>query len=332
MTASPLLDTYGRVHDNLRISVTDRCNIRCFYCMPETGVQFVEHREILRFEEIERFARIAAGLGVTKIRITGGEPLVRRDLPVLVRMLSGVPGIRDIALTTNGVLLAGQAQALYDAGLRRLNIHLDTLDRERFERITRRDDLSRVLDGIRKARELGFAPIKINAVAVKNLVEPDIVPLARFGRENGIEIRYIEFMPLDAQGIWDRANVLLAGDILEILAAEFGPLEAIPDADPRAPALEYRFADGIGRIGFIASVSRPFCLNCNRIRLTADGHLRYCLFAIEETDIKSLLRGGATDEQIAETIRGTVHAKWMGHEINASRFVPPPRPMYAIGG
>jgi cyclic pyranopterin phosphate synthase len=329
----PLIDGFGRVHDNLRISVTDRCNIRCFYCMPEQDVHYIPRPEILSFEEMERFARIAAGLGVTKLRVTGGEPLVRKDLHVLLRKLFSIPGIRDIALTTNGLLLADQANALHDAGLRRLNVHLDTLDRERFARITRRDEFQRVIDGLMEAKRLGFGPIKINAVAVKNLVEPDIVPLARFGREHGFEIRYIEFMPLDAQGLWDRGRVLLADDILAVLNREVAPLEAVPDPDPRAPALEYRYADGGGRIGFIASVSRPFCLNCNRIRLTADGHLRYCLFALEETEVKTLLRTGASDDQIASTIRETVAKKWIGHEINNSaRFVPPPRPMHAIGG
>jgi len=327
-----LLDTFGRLHDNLRISVTDRCNIRCFYCMPEAGVQFVPHREILSFEEIERVARVAVSLGIRKVRITGGEPLVRRDLPVLVRKLAAIEGIEDLALTTNAVLLAGQARELYDAGLRRLNVHLDTLDRERFLQITRRDDLARVLEGLEVARAMGFGPIKINAVAVKDLVEPDIVPLARFGRENGYEIRYIEFMPLDAQGLWDRSRVLTADDIIAMLSREIAPLAPIPDADPRAPATEYAFADGIGRVGFIASVSRPFCLNCNRIRLTSDGKLRYCLFALEETDIKPLLRSGAPDEEIAAAIRANVHAKWLGHEINTAQFVPPPRPMYSIGG
>jgi cyclic pyranopterin phosphate synthase len=328
----PLLDGFGRLHDNLRISVTDRCNIRCSYCMPEKDVHFIDRTEILSFEEIERFARVAVSLGVNKIRVTGGEPLVRKDLPVLIRKLAAIEGVRDIALTTNGVLLAGQAQALYDAGLRRLNVHLDTLDRARFLEISRRDELDRVLAGLDEARRLGFGPIKINAVAVKGLVEPDIVPLARYGREHGFEIRYIEFMPLDAQGLWDRNRVLLAGDILHMLAEGIGPLEAIPDPDPRAPALEYRFADGVGKVGFIASVSRPFCLNCNRIRLTSDGMLRYCLFALEETDVKSLLRGGAADEEIAATVRRVVSAKWLGHEINSAKFVAPPRPMYAIGG
>jgi cyclic pyranopterin phosphate synthase len=300
--------------------------------MPEEGVEYMAREEILSFEEIERFVRVAVSLGVTKLRITGGEPLVRKDLPVLVRKLFAIPGLRDIALTTNAVLLARHAEALYDAGLRRLNVHLDTLDRERFKRITRRDDLDRVLEGIETARRIGFGPIKINAVAVKNLVEPDLVPLAEFGRERDIEIRFIEFMPLDAQGLWDRGRVLLADDIIATLSREISPLMEIPDRDRRAPATEYQFADGIGRIGIVASVSRPFCLNCNRIRLTSDGKIRYCLFAVEETDVKGLLRSGAPDQAIAAAIRGNVLQKWMGHEINTQRFVPPPRPMYSIGG
>jgi cyclic pyranopterin phosphate synthase len=332
MLAAPLVDSFGRVHDNLRISVTDRCNIRCFYCMPETDVQFVKRSEILDFEEIERFARIASGLGVTKLRVTGGEPLIRRDLPVLIRRLAAVPGITDLALTTNGVLLPELAAPLYDAGLRRINVHLDTLDRDRFLKITRRDDLNRVLAGLDACKRLGYAKIKLNAVAVKDLVEPDIVPLARYARENGFEVRYIEFMPLDAQNLWDRGKVLLAEDIIRVLSREIAPLVPLPDPDPRAPATEYSFADGIGAVGFIASVSRPFCLNCNRIRLTADGKLRYCLFAIEEDDVKSLMRSGASDDEIAALVRRNLAGKWEGHEINSTRFVAPPRPMYSIGG
>lgn len=328
----PLIDTFGRLHDNLRISVTDRCNVRCFYCMPEEGVKYAPREEILSFEEIERFARVAVSMGVTKIRVTGGEPLVRKDLPVLIGKLCAIPGVRDLALTTNGVLLARHAQALYDAGLRRLNVHLDTLDRERFLKITRRDDLGKVMEGIDAAQRIGFGPIKINAVAVKHLVEPDIVPLARFGRDRGIEIRFIEFMPLDAQGLWARENVLSADEIIETLSREISPLVEIPGRDARAPATEYRYADGGGSVGFIASVTRPFCLNCNRVRLTSDGKLRYCLFAIEETDVRALLRSGAADAEIAATIRETVHKKWLGHEINTAKFVAPPRPMYAIGG
>jgi cyclic pyranopterin phosphate synthase len=330
--SAPLIDSFGRVHDNLRISVTDRCNIRCFYCMPETDVEFVDRREILDFEEIERFVKIAVGLGINKLRVTGGEPLVRRDLPVLIRRLAAIPGIRDMALTTNGVLLPDLAEALYDAGLRRLNVHLDTLDRDRFRQITRRDDLDKVLAGLALAKRIGFSKIKINAVAVKNLVEPDVVPLARFARENGFEVRYIEFMPLDAQNLWDRSKVLLADEIIETLSREISPLHAVPDPDPRAPATEYEFADGGGTVGFIASVSRPFCLNCNRVRLTADGKLRYCLFAIDEGDVKGLMRSGASDDAIAALIRRNIAGKWIGHEINSAKFVAPPRPMYSIGG
>jgi cyclic pyranopterin phosphate synthase len=326
-----LVDGFARVHDSLRISVTDRCNIRCFYCMPEEGAPFMDRSEILTFEEIERFVRVASTLGVTKLRITGGEPLVRRDLPHLVERLAAVPGIRDIALTTNAVLLETHAQALYDAGLRRLNIHLDTLDRERFRQITRRDDLPRVLAGIEKARRVGFEKIKLNIVAVKGLIEPDVVPMARYCRERGFEPRYIEFMPLDAQDLWDRAKVLSAAEILAMLGREIAPLEEVPDSDPRAPATEYRYADGSGTIGIVASVTRPFCLNCNRLRLTSEGKIRYCLFAIEETDVRDILRGG-TDEELAAAIRGNVAAKWLGHQINSTRFVPPPRPMYSIGG
>ena len=290
--------------------------------MPEEGVKFEPHSSILTYEEIERFARIAVKQGI------------RKHLSTLIRKLHQVEGVKDLALTTNGVLLAQQAAELYDAGLRRINIHLDTLDPARFRQITRRDDFDRVMEGIEASLKLGYGPIKINAVAVKNLVEADIVPLARFGRERGIEIRYIEFMPLDAQGVWDRDRVLTASEMIGMLSREIGPLEEMPDADPRAPATEYRFKDGIGTIGFIASVSRPFCLNCNRVRLTSDGKLRYCLFAIEETDVRGLLRSGLADadEQIAQTLRKVVSEKWLGHEINSQKFVPPPRPMYSIGG
>ena len=307
-----LQDTFGRVHDSLRISVTDRCNIRCYYCMPEQ-VRFGPKEEVLSFEEIERVVRIAADLGVRKLRLTGGEPLVRKNMPELIRRLSAIPGIEDLALTTNGVLLGAQAEALHEAGLRRLNIHVDTLDRARFERITRRDDLDKVLESIQICRRLGFGPIKINAVALKGVTEEDVVPLALYGRENDIEIRYIEFMPLDAQGIWDRGKVLMADEMIETLSREISPLIELPDKDPRAPATDYRFADGIGTVGFIASVSKPFCLNCNRVRLTSDGKLRYCLFAIDETDVKSLLRSNAPDSAIVDAVRSCVADKWIGH-------------------
>ena len=331
MNPSLLVDGFGRAHDNLRISVTDRCNIRCFYCMPDADVKFGPRDSILTFEEIERLVRIAASLGVRKIRITGGEPLLRRELPDLVRRIAAVEGVSEIALTTNGVTLAEHAQPLREAGLQRLNVHIDTLDRSRFAQITRRDVLDQVLNGLFEAQRVGF-PIKINAVAVKDLVEPDIVPLARFGRENGFEIRFIEFMPLDAQGLWDRQKVLTADEIVSTISREICKLEPVPDADPRAPASVYRYTDGRGTIGIVASVTRPFCLNCNRIRLTADGHLRYCLFALEETDVRSLLRAGAADAEIEQLFVSVIRSKWLGHEINAARFVPPPRPMYSIGG
>jgi GTP 3',8-cyclase len=331
MAAAALVDSFGRVHDSLRVSVTDRCNIRCFYCMPEDGAPYAARGEILSFEEIERFARVAVSLGIDKLRVTGGEPLVRTGLPDLIRRLAAIPGLRDLALTTNGVLLVALAGPLHEAGLRRINVHLDTLDRARFLEIARRDELGRVLEGLEAARRLGFE-VKLNAVAVKGLNEPDIAPLARYARENGFEARFIEFMPLDGQALWDRSRVLTADEIAGILSREVAPLAPARDSDPRAPAAEYEYADGGGRVGFIASVSRPFCRNCNRIRLTADGKLRYCLFALEEVDVKGLMRGGAADDEIAALIRRNVAAKWEGHEINSSRFVAPPRPMHSIGG
>ncbi len=298
--------------------------------MPDGLVKFEPRENLLSFEEIERFARVAAALGVTKIRVTGGEPLVRRDLSTLVARLTSIPGIRDLALTTNGVLLAEHAQSLYDAGLRRLNVHLDTLDREKFHRITRRDDLPRVLAGLDAARRIGFGPIKINVVAVKNLIEPDLVPMARFCREHGYEPRFIEFMPLDSQELWGRARVLSADEIVQTLSDEISPL--LPSVtDPNAPASQYRYLDGMGGIGVIASVTRPFCMNCNRVRLTSDGKLRYCLFATEETDVRALLRQGS-DTEVAEALRANVRAKWLGHEMNSPNFVAPSRTMYSIGG
>ncbi len=327
--SGPVTDTYGRVHSDLRISVTDRCNIRCFYCMPETGAAFQPVSDLLTFPQIVRFARTAVPLGFRKLRLTGGEPLLRPRLPELVAALSALEGIEDLALTTNGVLLARYAGPLFEAGLRRLNVHLDTLDRDRFQHLTRRDDLARVLTGLDAAVAAGFRSIKLNAVAIKGISEPDLVPLVRFARERGMEVRFVEFMPLDAQQIWSLDSVLTADEMIERLSEEFGPLTAVPEADPRAPATEYRFANG-DRVGFIASVSRPFCMNCNRLRLTSDGKLRYCLFAREETDIKPLLEG--QNESLETAIRRTIWQKWAGHEISRSSFVPPQRPMYAIGG
>ncbi len=328
---SRLLDSYGRPHNNLRISVTDRCNIRCVYCMPEQ-VTFLPRAELLSFEEIERFVRIALALGIDKVRLTGGEPLVRRDLPRLVEKLAAIPGLRDIGLTTNGILLAPVARTLHDAGLKRINVSLDTLDAARFQQLTRRPGVEEVIAGIIAAKEAGFDPVKVNAVAIRGSTEDDVVPLGQFARHHGLELRFIEYMPLDAGHQWERAKVLFAADIIEILEKGIGRLVPAPDQDPEAPALDYDYADGGGRVGFIASVSRPFCLSCNRIRLTSDGKLRNCLFALEETDIRGLLRGGADDAQIAQAVRDCVASKWEGHEINTARFIQPDRLMHAIGG
>lgn len=325
-----LIDTFGRVHNNLRISVTDRCNLRCTYCMPEEVI-FMDRSELLTFEEIVHFVRVGATLGIDKVRLTGGEPLMRRELPRLVQMIAGIEGIRDIGLTTNGLLLAGQAQAFHDAGLRRINISLDTLNPDRFRQLTRREGLERVIDGILAAKRAGFHPIKINAVSIRGVTEEEVVPLARFAREHGLEMRFIEYMPIGADH-WERGKVYFAHEIMEQLEREVAPLVPVDDYDPRAPAMEFRYTDGGGRVGIIASVSRPFCMSCNRIRLTAEGKLRNCLFALEEIDLKPLLRGGAGDAEIAEQIRGNVHDKWEGHEINTARFIKPLRTMHAIGG
>jgi cyclic pyranopterin phosphate synthase len=300
--------------------------------MPAENVQFMNRRNLLTYEEIERFVRAVAPCGVNKIRLTGGEPLVRKDLHKLVARIASIPGIDDIGLTTNGILLAEQAQDLYDAGLRRLNVSLDALDPVKFEEVTRRPGYDQVIAGLCQAREVGFDPIKINAVSVRGVTESEIVPFGHFARETGCEIRFIEYMPLDADCAWERDKVLFAGEIIDLLSREIMPLVPCPNHDPRAPATDYEFEDGVGRIGFIASVSRPFCTSCNRFRLTADGKLRNCLFSLEETDIKALLRGGGTDEEIVAAVRTTIAAKKEGHEINTARFVQPARPMYSIGG
>jgi cyclic pyranopterin phosphate synthase len=329
---SELIDSFGRLHDNLRVSVTDRCNLRCTYCMPEE-VEFLGRSELLSFEEIERFVRIAVSLGVTKLRLTGGEPLMRRGIADLVRKLTHIEGIRDVALTTNGLLLAEHARSLREAGLHRLNVSLDTLDPDKFRQITRRDGLDRVVAGILAARDTGFASIKVNAVAIRGFTEDEIAPLGRFARTHGLEMRFIEYMPIGADQ-WQRDKVLFAHDILDALERAFGPLVPADDYDPRAPAMEFRYLDGHGKVGIVASVSRPFCSRCNRLRLTSDGKLRNCLFALDETDVKSLLRSGTpdVDARIADAIRASVWAKWEGHEINTARFLKPLRTMHAIGG
>lgn len=333
MTISgPLLDTLGRVHTNLRISVTDRCNIRCFYCMPNENVQFRPRNEILTFEEIERFARVAAQLGISKLRLTGGEPLVRSELSTLVRKLAVIPGIHDIALTTNGILLAEQAQAVKDAGLHRLNISLDGLREETFRRISRREGLQRVLDGIFAARRVGFERIRLNAVAIRGITEDEVVPLGAFARQHDLEMRFIEFMPLDAEGRWQSDQVLAGEKIRALLEAAFGPLEEVARPDPSQPAVDFRFADGIGRIGFINPITQPFCSDCNRLRITAEGQVRNCLFSTVEWDARAVMRGSGSDEELAELIRGCVHAKKPGHGIESADFVRPERAMYQIGG
>jgi cyclic pyranopterin phosphate synthase len=301
--------------------------------MPEE-VTFMDRSELLTFEEITQFVRVVAPLGIDKIRLTGGEPLMRRELPRLVRMLCAIEGIRDVGLTTNGLLLADQAQAFYDAGLRRINISLDTLEPARFRQLARRDGLDKVLDGIQAARAAGFDPIKINAVSIRGITEYEVVPLANFARAHGLEMRFIEYMPIGADQ-WERNKVYFAHEILEQLEREVAPLVPVEDYDPRAPAMEFRYTDGGGRVGIIASISRPFCLSCNRVRLTADGKLRNCLFAIEEVDVKRLLREHGSDAdlaELAEVVRRNVWAKWEGHEINTSRFIKPLRTMHTIGG
>jgi GTP 3',8-cyclase len=328
--SSPLIDTFGRIHNNLRISVTDRCNLRCTYCMPEE-VTFMDRAELLTFEEIAHFVRVAAPLGIDKIRLTGGEPLMRRHMDRLVRMLVVIPGIKDVGLTTNGILLAEHAQELFDAGLRRINISLDTLDAGRFRELARRDGLDQVLVGIAAAKKAGFRPIKINAVSIRGVTEYEVVPLAHFAREHDLELRFIEYMPIGADA-WERGKVYFAHEILEQLEREVAPLVPAVDYDARAPAMDFDYTDGRGRVGIIASVSRPFCLSCNRARLTSDGKLRNCLFALNEIDVKPYLRGRHDDAALAKRIRKNVQDKWEGHEINTARFIKPLRTMHAIGG
>lgn len=327
---SSLIDTFGRRHNNLRISVTDRCNLRCTYCMPEE-VTFIDKGELLTFEEISRFVAIAAPLGIDKVRLTGGEPLMRRDLDRLVAMLAAIPGIRDVGVTTNGMLLADQAQRLYDAGLRRINVSLDTLDANVFQQLTRRPGLDKVIDGISAAKAAGFDPVKINAVSIRGITEREVIRLAVFAREHGLEMRFIEYMPIGADH-WERDKVYFAHEIMEQIETHVGPLVPAADYDPRNPAMDFDYVDGGGRVGIIASVSRPFCRSCNRVRLTADGKLRNCLFALDEVDVRPLLRSHAPAHAIAALLRANVQSKWEGHEINTARFVKPLRTMHAIGG
>lgn len=330
--APPLVDRFGRTHTSLRLSVTDRCNIRCVYCMPGEQVRFLPRREVLTFEELERFVGVAATLGVRQVRLTGGEPLVRSELPELVRRLVAADGIDEVALTTNGVLLDRYAAELKDAGLSRLNISLDTVRPEAFRELTRRDLLPEVLRGIEAAQQAGFTSIRINAIAMRGVTEDEIVPLGRFARERGLELRFIEYMPLDADATWQRDQVLSGDEILATLESAFGPLAPAPRTDPSQPARDYAFADGGGVVGFINPVTQPFCSDCNRLRLTAEGQIRNCLFSTEEWDARGLLRSGGSDAELTQLIRDAVAAKRAGHGIDAPNFHRPERAMYQIGG
>jgi cyclic pyranopterin phosphate synthase len=330
---TPLIDTHGRTHTSLRVSVTDRCNIRCFYCMPEENVRFRPRDEILTFEEIVRFVRVVAQMGVHRLRLTGGEPLVRTGLPRLVQMLANVPGIDDLALTTNGILLTRQIAAeLHYAGLTRLNISLDTLREETFQKISRREGLDRVLAGIAAAQDAGFEKIRLNAVAIQGLTEDEIIPLAHFARDRGLELRFIEYMPLDADGQWQSTDVLDGAEIRRILESEFGTLIPIARPHPSQPASDFAYSDGRGRIGLINPVSQPFCTACDRLRLTAEGQVRNCLFSTAEWDARTLLRNNATDDEIADLVRDCIVAKAAAHGINTIDFIRPERAMYQIGG
>ncbi len=328
----PIVDTLGRAHTALRISVTDRCNIRCFYCMPNEKIEFLPSREILSFEEIVSFVEILADHGVKKLRITGGEPLVRSQLYKLIQKLVVVPGIADVALTTNGILLTEQAQSLYDAGLHRLNISLDTLSEQVFQRITRRSGLEKVLQGIDQARQVGFSNIRLNAIAMAGLTETEVVPLAEFARQHRLELRFIEFMPLDAEQAWQPDKVLSGDDVKRMIEDRFGKLQPVQADDSSQPARNFAYDDGSGQVGFINSVTEPFCGSCNRIRLTAEGKLRNCLFSTTEWDIRELLRSDATAQEIAARVRECVFAKKAAHGIDGQDFERPLKAMYQIGG
>ncbi len=330
MTA-PLVDAWGREIKSLRVSVTDRCNFRCRYCMPAEGLEWVPRDEVLSFEEITRLVRVLAAMGVEEVRLTGGEPLVRRDLPALVEMLSATPGVTDLSLTTNGVLLDRLAGPLVEAGLRRANVSLDSLSHVRFAEITRRDALDRVLGGLEEAeRYPELRPIKVNCVAVKGFTEEEVPALAELARRRPYVVRFIEFMPLDADEVWREDEVLTGGEIRAIIEQRW-PLEEIP-AKASSTARRFRFADGAGEIGFVNPVSEPFCSACDRIRLTADGQLRTCLFSRREWDLKTPLREGASDDELERLLRWAVQHKELKHRINEPGFVRASRSMSQIGG
>ena len=326
----PLIDTFGRVADDLRISVTDRCNFRCTYCMPAEGLQWLPKSELLTFEEMTRLLALFVRLGVRSLKVTGGEPTIRTDLPTLVRMFRGVGPDLDISITTNGMLLDTLAGPLAAAGIDRATVSCDSLLRHRFQEMTRRDALDKVLAGLRAAEAAGLVPIKINTVVIGGTNDDEVVDFARWARDTGYEVRFIEYMPLDAQHAWEREKVVPGARILEAIGAIYPLLADAPDVEPAA---SYRFADGApGRIGVIASVTEPFCDTCNRLRMTAEGQFRTCLFALEETDLRGPLRAGATDDELAHLIRSAVWSKWSGHRVNHADFVQPARSMSAIGG
>lgn len=334
-----LIDTFGRVHRSLRISVTDRCNIRCFYCMPAGDITFLPRQELLTFEEIARVVRILSGVGIREVRLTGGEPLVRRDLNRLVGMLARIDTVSDLAMTTNGILLTQFARSLRDAGLRRLNISLDTLNEQTFRQISRREGVQRVIDGIDAAIEAGFEKIRLNALAIRDLTEREIESLVEFAAARSLTMRFIEYMPLDADRQWSADQVLSGEAILERLRARFGRLRPVTPPQASQPARDYELldmpTDRQGRhplVGLIRPVSNPFCGACDRIRLTAEGTIRNCLFSTEEWDLRQLLRGGASDDEVLRRVADAVIAKRAGHLISRPGFQSPERAMYRIGG
>jgi cyclic pyranopterin phosphate synthase len=331
MARDPLRDGHGRRISDLRVSVTDRCNFRCQYCMPAEGLPWLERAEILRFEEIERLVTVLAQMGVQTLRLTGGEPLVRRDFPALAARLTAVDGLDEVSVTTNGFLLERDAAALVAAGIDRFNVSVDSLQRDRFYAQTRRDALPRVLAGLEHLASFPEAhPIKVNAVAIRGFTEQEVLPFARFARAHPYEVRFIEYMPLDGDRAWKPEQVLTGAEIRAAIHAVY-PLNDAERA-PHATARVHRFADGQGRIGFINPVSEPFCDDCNRLRLTADGRLRTCLFSLNETDLRAPLRAGATDDDLEQIIRDAVWAKELKHRVNDPGFVQPARTMSAIGG
>ena len=331
MPREPLIDGHGRRISDVRVSVTDRCNFRCQYCMPAEGLPWLERDDVLTFEEIVRLVSLLAEMGVHDVRLTGGEPLVRRDFPALAAMLAQVPGVEDLSVTTNGYLLERDAEKLVRAGINRFNVSIDSLQRDRFFEMTRRDALPRVLSGLEALARFPEAhPIKVNAVAMRGFTEQEALPFAEFAREHPYEVRFIEFMPLDADHSWTPDSVLSGEEIRAAISAVY-PLEPEP-REAHATARVYRFADGKGRIGFINPVSEPFCGDCNRIRLTADGRLRTCLFSLNETDLRTPLRDGSSDDDIVRIVREAVWRKELKHRVNEPGFVQPARSMSAIGG